>query len=150
MPYHFLTPLLTRRALFRLTALLLSAVTIALLCYLLPLLDINADLNPQGENSIAVGLPLAGTVWSILYNGFALLAMAKEWNWHPGVDIAFDCLGWALNWAMGIVLFIWVAMSDDVESICEATSTEDPELCQTAKKVAGIEYTSGALCLVVG
>lgn len=150
MTYHSLERLKTPRSLYRALAALLSTTTTALLSFLLPLLSSNADLNPQNENSIAVGLPLAGTVWSLLHNGSLLLAVAMGASWHPGVDVALDCLGWMLNWGVAIVVFVYAAMFGDVESICEESRTNGPGLCQAAKKVAGIEYTGGALCLVVG
>lgn len=150
MPNPSLTSLLTPRPLSRIIALLLSTTTTALLTSLLPLLSTNTTLNPENENSIAVGLPLAGTVWSILYNGFALLATARGWSWHPGVDIAFDCLGWMLNWGMGIVLFVWVGVSESPGEVCDDKRVYGPETCELAKKVVGMEYTSGALCVVVG
>lgn len=148
---------ITPRLYLRLTCILLSVAILVMLVTLLPVTHNNSDYYADGLGSTFVSMPIAGNCWSIIYCTIILgLNVFGNIQQHPGIDVAMDFFGWALNWCFGIMLLWWTAdgVDNEVEFACDniynSYSGFDEGACALAKKMVGLHYTSGLLAVIVG
>lgn len=156
MALSTLKPLLTRWPFLRLLAVTLSIISIVMLASLLPVINGNGIFYADGLEELFNCFPWAGNCFTVFYSGISLIAFSaekikngKERPCHPGVDIAFDFIGWGLNWSMGIILLTWVDYSNP-DFYCERDRYYDEWDCGQARAVTGVQITACVLTLTVG
>ena len=79
-----------------------------------------------------------------------MLVLFFRGSYHPGIDVAFDLIGWGANWG-----WCWLVFLDTAFLNCEYFYYGDNEshkddVCQLYRKLRGLYYTAGVLMVFYG
>jgi hypothetical protein len=133
---------------YRLSALALALLTV-IICT--PILVINTANPDYGASTFPMGMLYAGAVWSILYCGTILGINLNFVHQHPGIDIAFDFLGFALNIGMTILSFMYVGALWYIGDNCWGSEyPRQQRICVLAKATTGLQIVGSCFTLAVG